>query len=616
MQDRTEFDYIVVGSGAGGGTVASRLAEAGMSVALIEAGGDPRTDGGSARFPGDYDIPAFHAFASENPAMAWNFFVEHFADQDQAKRDSKRVTEGVLYPRAGTLGGCTSHNAMIFVTAQRCDWDSLAKAVEDDGWSWKEMCKYQQKVENCRHRPLWRLLSKLGLMSTGHGWNGWLNVEIGTPIEAVADSRLRHSLELAGIAATKGIGSIRAAIERLIIGKLDPNDVRQNGREGLCYAPLATNRHCRVGARDRVLDVIKRYPDSLHLKLNTLVTKILLKPDGTAYGVECQQAAHLYRADPNPSPADGPRIQFHARREVILCGGAFNTPQLLKLSGIGPADELTSHDIPVVVDLPGVGTNLQDRYEVCVQYSLKKPWAALTDARYEADDPIGTLWSEKRSGAYISNGAALAFKRKSDPKLGDADLFIFGLLGCFKGYYPKYSEDLINSPNVLSWAILKARTENRAGTVKLRSGDPRDTPIVNFHYFEEGSDKAQKDLKAVAAGVRFVRDACRPLQAKGLIDGEMAPGADITDSGVEGFVRDNAWGHHASCTCPMGDRGAGGVLTSRLEVHGTRRLRVVDASIFPRIPGYFIVSAVYMAAEKAADMILKDARMSAALERA
>ena len=607
MQDRSEFDYIVVGSGAGGGTVAARLAEAGMSVVLIEAGGDPRTDGGCARFPGDYDIPAFHAFASENPAMAWNFFVEHYADKDQAKRDSKRAGAGVLYPRAGTLGGCTSHNAMIFVTAQQCDWDNLADAVGDKGWSWKEMCRYQQKVENCRHRPFWRLLRKLGIASTGHGWKGWLNVEVGTPLEAVADNRLRHSLELAGIAATKGIGSIRAAIERLVIGKLDPNDVRQNGREGLCYAPLATNRHCRVGARDRVLDVTKRYPDRLQLRLNTLVTKILLEPDGTASGVECQHAPHLYRADPNASAADAPSVQYHARREVILCGGAFNTPQLLMLSGIGPADELKSHDIPVAVDLPGVGTNLQDRYEVCVQYSLRQPWAALKGARYEADDPVGMLWSEKRSGAYISNGAALAFKRKSDPNLSDADLFIFGLLGCFKGYYPGYSEDLVKNPNVLSWAILKARTENRAGTVKLRSSDPRDTPIVNFHYFEEGSDKACKDLKAVAAGVEFVREACRPLLAKGLIAEETAPGADVTGAGVENFVRDNAWGHHASCTCPMGDRAAGGVVSSRLEVHGTKRLRVVDASIFPRIPGYFIVSAVYMAAEKAADMILEDA---------
>src|ERR1700692_926794 len=119
------WDYVIVGSGAGGGTLAARLAEAGMRVFLIEAGGDARTSGGG-RMPDAYDVPAFHASASENPAMNWNFFVRHYADDAQQRRDPKCGRDGVLYPRAATLGGCTAHNAMIFVYPHASDWDDIA----------------------------------------------------------------------------------------------------------------------------------------------------------------------------------------------------------------------------------------------------------------------------------------------------------------------------------------------------------------------------------------------------------------------------------------------------------------------------------------------------------
>lgn len=608
MEDGFDCDYIVVGSGAGGGTVAARLAEAGMDVILVEAGGDPVAEG-AERFPFDYSIPAFHPMASENPAMAWDYWVEHYADPAEAERDWKRCRDrGIFYPRAGTLGGCTAHNAMIFITPQDCDWSEIAAATGDEGWGPEAMARYQRKVEQCRHRPLRRLLAGMGWDNSGHGWDGWLPVERAMPAQAFADAPMRETIEKGARAASRGISGPWQAAKRLVRGKLDPNDRSMNGKAGLCYAPLATDGHCRFGTRERLRDVEEKSDGRLRIELHALVTRLLFATDGGATGVEYRKARHLYRASPLSGEAtaeDGQRVSIRARREVILAAGAFNSPQLLMLSGIGPENQLREHGIPVREALP-VGRNLQDRYEVCVLHRLAAPWKSMEGADFSPDDPIARLWEEKRRGMYISNGAALAMKRNSPGCSGDADLFIMALLGAFEGYYPRYSDALRERKDVLSWAILKARTANNAGAVTLRSADPRDPPRIEFNFFDRKCDPEGRDLKAVAAAVGMVREAALPLLDCGLVTEEICPGRGVEGEALEQWVRDNAWGHHASCTCPMGPRDKGGVLDSRLRVHGVPRLRVVDASVFPRIPGYFIVSAIYMAAEKAADMILED----------
>jgi len=151
-----QYEYVVVGSGAGGGTVAARLAELGHRVFLLEAGGDPlkMTGGSNAapqtnRLPADYEVPVFHVFASENTAMKWDFFVRHYSSDEQQKKDPKyqngingnQKMGGVLYPRAGTLGGCTSHNAQITVYPHNEDWDYIARLTGDSSWSATNMRK-------------------------------------------------------------------------------------------------------------------------------------------------------------------------------------------------------------------------------------------------------------------------------------------------------------------------------------------------------------------------------------------------------------------------------------------------------------------------------------------
>jgi len=157
--------------------------------------------------------------------------------------------------------------------------------------------------------------------------------------------------------------------------------------------------------------------------------------------------------------------------------------------------------------------------------------------------------------------------------------------------------------------VLKAHTANRAGQVTLRSADPRDMPLVDFHYFEQGADE---DLDAVVDGIRFVRRLTAGLKREGLIDEEELPGESRqSDQELRDFVRYNCWGHHASCTCAIGPLEQDGVLTGDFRVHRTDGLRVVDASVFPRIPGFFIVSSIYMIGEKAAAVILADAKKTA-----
>jgi choline dehydrogenase len=625
------YDYIVVGAGAGGGPLAANLAAAGMRVLLLEAGLEGGPDDNSDS--DDYAVPAFHGRASEDPATSWQFFVRHYEDDAQQKRDPKYVAEqdGVFYPRAAAVGGCTAHHAMITVYPHDADWDGIAISTGDQTWRSDAMRKYFERIETCSYRRLpWKLPASPFLAalvssipwlrdryrdSGRHGFTGWLATSLADPLLAVRDkSVLRLLLNAAVNSLAEFLRRPLEPFEGFVQGWVDPNDWRvRHVPEGLWQVPLSVRDGRRNGARERVRDVAHQYPDRLIVQTGCLVTRVLINDQLDAYGVEYIDSPHAYRADPHCVGGPLPPIQQAlATREVILAGGAFNTPQLLKLSGVGPRAELERFGIEVLLDQPAIGRNLQDRYEVGAVYEMAQNFSLLRGNRFrppkpgERPDPAYNTW-KAGGGIYATNGALVAIIRRSRRELESPDLFLFGLPARFTGYYPGYSGDLEQHHNIFTWAVLKAHTINRAGEVLLRSADPRDTPHIVFRYFDEGNDQAGEDLAAVVEGVQAARDIMD--RARELVRREILPGRDVqTPEQLQEWVRNQAWGHHASCTCPMGPaEDPGAVVDSRFRVHGVGRLRIVDASVFPRIPGFFIVTSIYMIAEKASDIVLEDA---------
>jgi choline dehydrogenase len=597
QHEETEFDYVVVGAGPGGGPLACNLAKAGYTVCLIEAGPAAKeTD-----LQQLMKVPAFNGKASSDPRIAWEYFVRHYSDEQQQVRDSKYVAKekGILYPRASTIGGCGIHNALIMLYPSDSDWEHIVDITGDKSWSPDRMRGYFQRLEQCRYTDP----SPFSENVARHGFHGWQAIEMPDPQLFYGEPQIRRIQESAE-SVVGNPGDLKLYLE----DKLDPNDyvTTKINKEGLYAIPTCTKHGERWSVRDLVLETAAAYP-TLTLMTNCLVTRVLMNGDNSATGVECMQGEHLYRASPlaGGNTAQSRRV-FKAKREVIISAGTFNSPQILKLSGIGPGDELAGHGIRTQIALPGVGTGMMDRYEISVVTQLKNPLTLRANCvSGSPTDPCLLNW-ERGKGIYttvIPFGAL----RKADPTREDRDILIALAPTPFQGYFPGWP-DTLNNPTQFSWLVLKAHTQNRAGTVKLRSGDPRDTPIIDFHYFQEGTDQTGEDLESVVDAVEIIRQM--NAQIKDLAIAEVVPGLNVvTREDIATFVKDEAWGHHASCSNRMGPSSDPmSVVDSNFKVIGTRNLRVVDASVFPRIPGYFPMVAILMMSEKASDVILAEAR--------
>ncbi|CBX91168.1 similar to glucose-methanol-choline oxidoreductase:GMC oxidoreductase [Plenodomus lingam JN3] len=621
--DLTGYEYVVVGSGAGGGPLAARLALAGHKTLLIEAGDD---QGANI----NYTVPSFNARVSEDPNLAWNFFVRHYADEARQARDFKTTytlpdgseytglnppegaeMKGVLYPRTGTLGGCTSHNALIAVYPHQSDFDHVASITGDDSWAASNMRKYFEKLEKNQY-----LLPG----AEGHGRKGWLGTAYA-PIDFVlADPQLVSMISGAAFALGNETNAV-VNLGTLIAGDANSASPERDSKPGLFQIPISTTDGKRTGAREFVLAVrdatfnngTKRYP--LDIRLNCHVTKVTFDQTVTpprATGVEFLDGQYLYKASPKSKGASGTPGSATASREVIVAGGTYNSPQLLKLSGVGPADELEKFDIPVVVDLPGVGTNLQDHYETNVQGKAPHNFSSLAGCTFGESTPDRCLdrWQKKtvlgNRGIYSSPGLGVNMFYKSSATARDEfDVFVFGGPVNFRGYFPGYSINATHDHDWFTWAILKAHPRNTAGTVTLRSADPLDMPDITYNYFDTGNGDFQKDITAITEAINLARSAIKRQLVP--ID-EILPGPSVTSQAdIADYIKDPTWGPHPSSPCPMGaDPDPRAVLDSRFRVRGTAGLRVVDASVFPRIPGTFTAVSTYMVAEKAADVILSE----------
>ena len=473
----------------------------------------------------------------------------------------------------------------------------------------------------------------------GHGFNGYLDTVQAN--EAIWEDYV--DLVSALRAVSEGLGQNGTEIVRNLAADVNFPGPARDYTQGVFGSTIHTDSDLRrFTSRKYILETVNAADQDgspkyrLHLQLNSLATKVLFSHDRTegkprAVGVSYLHGANLYRADPlSSTTSSGTPRTAYARKEVILSGGAFNSPQLLQLSGIGPAAELRRFNISLVVDLPGVGANLQDNYELPIIGHAARDFRSTPPSPGSPictsgapNDPCVDLWEKGMPGPYsVFSPYNSILRRSAHSPDGERDFFMIGGTFALRGFWPPTSADnpVPKTPDPASMfglSTVKIHPRSRNGTVRLRSADPRDAPEIRFHWFD--GEETKLDLEAELDNVKWARrifaSVPPPLGPIAPVEPPCRGGKGVPDaSGGCDDEEDKEWimsqvfGHHPTCTCAIGgDDDQFAVLDSKFRVRGARGLRVVDASAFPRVPGAFPVIAIFLLSEKATESVLEDA---------
>ncbi|KAJ6507740.1 alcohol oxidase [Mycena vitilis] len=571
-----DVDFVVVGSGAGGGPLAARLAERGFSVLVVDAGHDVVNV--------NTTIPFYLGRASEDPQLELNYTHTEFAPGAKFPRD------GVWYPRARGLGGSTIHNAMINdVGGTGQDFDNLATMFNDPTWSYKNMRKYFKRIEHNLY---------LNKSDPDHGFRGWLKTSLN-PSSVLANPKFADPqlLDIVGTLAVSGGPPID-----------DLNSAANDAATGIANPSYTTDEHHnRSSVREHLVHVEKSSRGKLRFAMDTLATKILLceaRAGGApvAYGVEIAPGAALAVASNFRGKSPLKTEVVTVRHEVIISAGVFQSPQLLMLSGIGDRNQLLHHGIKPIVHLPGVGTNLQDHDEVSSIWTLKQNYSlyeGCTILYSPESDPCLKFWTESGHQNLYSFGAALFMMMfKSVPALPAPDMLIYWVPGYFRGIFPGFPEELAGIHNGLSAVVLKTDTSSR-GTVRLTGNHPQDPVRIEKRHFE--APGGQQDIAAIRNAITVARSIVEHPNISMHIEAQVFPDPEVD---IDDHILEHVFGHHACCTNPIGaDDDPNAVLDGNFKVRGVENLRVVDMSSWPKVPGWFVTTPTYMISEKAADVI-------------
>ena len=541
MPEPLTADYIIVGAGSAGCVLANRLTEDGRTrVLLLEAGGDDRPLHNLSQFFSNLmiHVPVGYSHTLKDPKVNWLYTTE--------PDETGRVH---VWPRGKVLGGSSSINGLLYIRGQRADYDGW-RQMGCEGWAWDDVEPYFRRSEN----------QERGACEV-HGAGGPLHV---------SDPTMSHEVSDAVVQACRNIG----------LPARDPNGPEQ---EGVSWYQLNIRKGARCSAAVAYLHPAMSRPN-LRVETQALASRILFE-GRRAVGVEFTQR--------------GERRVARANAEVILAGGAINSPQLLQLSGVGPASLLRKHGIEVVADLPGVGENLQDHFATATTCRLKPGTLSINElTRGAALLKQAAKYLFTRTGLLAISPAHIAVFCRSREGLAYPDLQFHILPATFDVDELVQQKMVLEKQPGLTLAAYQMRPESR-GTVRIKSPDPATYPAITPNYLSDPLDE-----EVTVAGIRWARRIAATAPLSDYVDHETNPGADrASDEDLLAWARERGTTlYHPVGTCAMG-RGPNAVVDTQLRVHGIEDLRVVDASVMPRLISGNTNAPTIMIAEKASDMI-------------